>query len=218
MPDLRVKITWTPGPLKRAVRRGNASALRQSAAYLRKVARNRVKARKSYDTAAAPGASPHTHGQGKFFKNSIVFAVEGNAAYIGPAAFPGMDGRRQIIGAIHEFGGKVKPSVGRKRRGTATDWNTAKAGPVKIKDGVLVFGKLKTGKQRRRAARLAQSGAEMPSAKNAKQRKAAKLMRLELAAKKGKPFRYPARPTMGPALNAAKPHIAKFWESSVHSQ
>ncbi|MGN0871335.1 MAG: hypothetical protein ACI4UV_09120 [Victivallales bacterium] len=214
MIEAKVKIVWTPEPLKRAVRRGNTAALRRSAAYLRKVAQNRIKSRKNYDTAAAPGGSPHTHGNGKFFKNSILFAVEGNAAYIGPAAFPGVGGRRQIIGAIHEFGGTVKPAVGNGRKRKAADWNNAKAGPVRIEKGVLIFGRLNSRRQRKRAARLAASGAKL-KAKNAKQRKSAKLMRLEMAEKKGTPFHYPARPTMGPALKAAEPHIAKFWENVV---
>lgn len=214
MIEVKVKTEWTPDAVKQPVRRGNTAALRRSAAYLRKVARNRIKSRKNYDTAAAPGGSPHTHGNGKFFRNSILFAVDGNAAYIGPAAFPGVGGRRQIIGAIHEFGGTVRPTAGNGRRRKATDWNSAKAGPLRIEKGVLIFGRLKSRRQRRLAARLAASGAKL-TAKNAKQRKSAKLMRLEMAEKKGTPFHYPARPTMGPALKAAEPHIAKFWENVV---
>ncbi|MGN0872654.1 MAG: hypothetical protein ACI4UV_15820 [Victivallales bacterium] len=206
-----IKLILVPGNLNRAARRGNTAALRRSSAYIRKVARNRIKKRKNYDTASKPGQSPYTHGEGRFFKNSIVFSVEGNTAYIGPAVFPGSDSRRQIIGAIHEFGGTVKPVVGSKSTKKTTDWNSATAGPIRIKKGVMVFGKLKSKKQRKRAARIFASGAKLPKAR----RKSEKLLRLELAAATGKRFHYAPRPTMGPALTVSMPYIAGFWKNVI---
>ena len=210
-----VKLILIPGKLDQATRRGNTAALRRSSAYIRKVARNRIRKRKNYDAASAPGQSPYTHGEGRFFKNSIVFSVEGNSAYIGPAAFSASDSRRKIIGAVHEFGGVYSPKVGSRRKRKATDWNTAKAGPLRIENGRMVFGKLKSQKQRKRAARIAESGVELPKAKNEKARKSAKLMRLELAATAGKSFHYAPRPTMGPALTVSAPHIAGFWKDNI---
>ena len=211
MISVKVTARIDRGRWNRTVKRAGYGGLRGAAAYIRKVARNSVKARGNYNKSSLPGTPPHTHGSFRYFKNSIAFSVDGNTAYIGPAALPGKQRAIKNMGAIHEFGGEFQPSTGRRKR-VATDWNTAKAGPVDVRHGVIVFGKLKTDRQRRRAWKIAKSGATFPKGKEA-DGKTGKLLNLETAAQKGKMFHYPARPTMGPALKKVLPKLPQFWKN-----
>lgn len=211
MTEIKVTSHFDKQKYQREIKRIGGGGIRGAAAYLRKVARSRIKWRKNNNTSSPAGSSPNTHGNLRFFKNSIVFSVEGNTAYVGPAALPGKHGAVKNLGAIHEFGGMFPPVVGTRKR-AARNWDTAKTGPVDIRAGEMVFIKLRSKRQRERAWEIEKEYATKQGG-NRRERELKKLMLLKAAERSGKLFCYPARPTMGPSLQRILPELPRFWQS-----
>ena len=144
-----VRYKFDGAAVAEGVRKGSLTALRRAGAYTRKVAQNLIKVRRNRDLASKSGTPPFAHGAGKNLKKSILFGVDkaDRSVVIGPSAMSG-DARLAKLGALHEFGGMAENRQPAKSSGT--DWNTAKAGPVRVAKGVIVFGKNLTAAQRKR--------------------------------------------------------------------
>lgn len=182
-----VKVHWEQDKVIDAVKLGSNKALQRAGAYVRSVVRNSIKKRKNPDVSSEPGNPPHTHGS-HGYKDTIVFAVDGNTAVIGPIAKAG----REPLGQIHEFGG-TRTIKGRRR-----EYAVGKSGPIRVSvNGKPVFAKLKTDRQVSLARTLDKK--LYPDADASKTR------------------RYPARPHMAPALEKSLPRLNGFWANVVNS-
>ena len=214
-----VRYKFDGAAVAEGVRKGSLTALRRAGAYTRKVAQNLIKVRRNRDLASKSGTPPFAHGAGKNLKKSILFGVDkaDRSVVIGPSA---------KLGALHEFGGMAENRQPAKSSGT--DWNTAKAGPVRVAKGVIVFGKLRTAAQRKRAWRIEASGARFPNSGDAKAKSLKRLMaaekRRQLAAaqaagggRRKREALYPARPFMNPAMQKVKPMLPALWSGVVKS-
>ncbi len=173
-----------------ATRRAKKRVLSRQGAYVRGIAKRKIRRRKNPKLASAPGQPPYTHTGA--LKKSIVFAVGTESVIIGPTYSE--IGR---IGHTHEFGGTEPKKVSRQRR---NNWNLSIGGhgPVAVKNGRPVIAKLQTARQVERAKRIAR---EIPAGMTV-----------------AKPRRtYPKRPYMGPALADARPALPAFWRDSIRS-
>lgn len=222
-----VRYKFDGAAVAEGVRKGSLTALRRAGAYTRKVAQNLIKVRRNRDLSSKSGTPPFAHGAGKNLKKSILFGVDkaDRSVVIGPSAMSG-DARLAKLGALHEFGGMAENRQPAKSSGT--DWNTAKAGPVRVAKGVIVFGKLRTAAQRKRAWRIEASGARFPNSGDAKAKSLKRLMaaekRRQLAAaqaagggRRKREALYPARPFMNPAMQKVKPMLPALWSGVVKS-
>lgn len=105
-----VKIMWNKMAVPRAVNKGSIKALTRGAAYVRGVARRKIKRRKN--KSSPPGHPPYEH---RNFKNTIVFAVDplNVSAYIGPRMTSGRkNASGQPVPNVLEFGGASIPCPG----------------------------------------------------------------------------------------------------------
>jgi len=171
-----------------ATRRAKKRVLSRQGAYVRGIAKRKIRRRKNPKISSAPGQPPYTHTGA--LKKSIVFAVGEDSVIIGPTHSE--IGR---IGHTHEFGGVEPKKVSRKRK---SSWRLSIGGhgPVAIKNGKPIIAKLRTAGQVARARRLAK---EIPAGMTV-----------------GKPRRrYPKRPFIGPALTDARPALPKLWRDSI---
>lgn len=221
---LSVKTKFDAEKVTAGVRKGNIRALRSAGAYTRKIAMNAIKSKKNPNIASAPGTAPYTHGRNKTFRKSILFGVneKEESVVIGPAALGG-DSKLAQLGALHEFGG-TKPYRQPSKR-IPGNWDTAKSGPVRKKNGVFVFGKLLTNRQRKRAWQLEAAGGRFPDGQDKKELKLGGMMKMrqrrmlaqKMASGHGtkKTSVYPARPFMKPTLNIVKPKLPAFWSGVV---
>ena len=176
--------------VRRAVRTANIKSLKAAGAYIRGAAMRRIKRSKR---PSLPGQSPHT-AAGRL-KRSIAFDAGTTNVLIGPTA-SGI-GR---VGALHEMGGIVPPSMQKKRR--ANNWKIKLGGhgPISIQGNVVGFAKLRTGRMVAAAKRIAPQ-AETVLANGSTGKAATR--------------HYPARPFMRPALESARPYLPAIWRDSV---
>jgi hypothetical protein len=173
-----------------ATRRAERTVLSRQGAYVRGIAKRKIRRRKNPDLSSPPGTPPYTHTGA--LKKSIVFAVGTDSVIIGPSWSE--IGR---IGHTHEFGGTEPAKPSRKRK---NNWVLAVGGhgPIAIKNGRPVIVKLRTSAQVARARNLAR---QIPAGMTM-----------------GKPRRlYPKRPFIGPALSEALPALPKMWADSIKS-
>lgn len=169
-------------------KRAGHKVLTRQGAYVRGVAKCKIRRRKNQKKYSAPGAPPFTHTGA--LKKSIVFAAGSKSVVIGPSYSE--IGR---IGHTHEFGG-TEPA--KKSRLKKNNWKLKVGGhgPVAMRGGKVVVGRLYSSTQVARAKRIAQ---DVPTGMTI-----------------GKPRRkYPKRPYMGPALADARPKLSEFWCGSV---
>lgn len=203
--------------MKTVEKKASVNSLRRGVAYIYKVARNSIRRRKNPDKPSPPGTPPFAHSTGPMdIKKSIAFEVneKNMTAVVGPVHIKGGLGN---VARLQEFGG-VK-SVKKSDKPIAGDWDTTKAGPVAVdKDNVIVFGKLRSDRQRARAWRIS----SMPGVRYANNKEQGSVryrakMRKEQAIQKKGILNYPARPFMGPALRKSQEKIAPMWRNSVIS-
>lgn len=166
-------------------------------------AQSLIREQANRDKASRPGRPPYSHG---YFKKSILYGVEdaGRTVVIGPGYFKGNP--LTNVGRLHEFGG-TKVIKGRRRK-----YAVGKVGPVDLRSGYVtpppkdggriarpeagvVFAKLKTEQQVRRATAL--DKAHWPDADAAKTRK------------------YKPRPYMAVALSRMTPQLTGLWVHAV---
>ncbi|OQA77864.1 MAG: hypothetical protein BWY31_04427 [Lentisphaerae bacterium ADurb.Bin242] len=214
---LNVKLNFDASKVEKAARKGCITSLRGAAAYIYKVARNSIRRRVNPDKASPPGTPPYAHSTGiTDIKKSIAFKVDEKnmTAVVGPVHIKGGLGN---VARLHEFGGTKETEKSKKPM--AGDWDTTKAGPVAInKDNVIVFGKLRSDKQRARAWRIS----SMPGVRYANKKEQGLVryrakMRKEQAIQKKGTLNYPERPYMGPALQKSQEKIAPMWRNAIIS-
>ncbi len=194
--------------LERLADNANRRILSRCGAYVRKIARDFVKHRKNPDVHSEPGHSPYDHFG---LKNSIIWAADSNAAYIGPRLIKGSS--LNNVARLHEFGGVVKRRVldphlfkGVKIGDVApvTENNLSKDDvPAKTeqkrdpKTGrKIVWIKVRTSTQAKHASRVYRRFVK----KNAE----------------FEDVRYPARPYMAPALEKALPRLPGLWKNAIN--
>ncbi|MCX7804799.1 MAG: hypothetical protein N3A38_06365 [Planctomycetota bacterium] len=175
--------------VRKAVRLAMIDSLGRAGAYVRGIARRSIKVSPEY---SKPGKPPHTR-QGRL-KRGILYAVDRaiQSALIGPSA--SAVGR---IGSIHEFGGTET----RSKKARAPNWKLEVGGhgPIQYEPGGKPkFAKLRTEAQVERAKKIVES---LPPSLGGPGTRRAR--------------RYPPRPFMGPALERARPRLARFWARSV---
>jgi hypothetical protein len=169
-------------------KRAGHKVLTRQGAYVRGIAKRKIRRRKSTKIYSAPGTPPFTHTGA--LKKSIVFAAGPESVVIGPSYSE--IGR---IGHTHEFGG-TEPA--KKSRLKKNNWKLKVGGhgPVAMRGGKVVIGRLYTSTQVARAKRIAQ---DVPAG-----------MTIGKSRRK-----YPKRSFMGPALMEARPKLSEFWMSSI---
>ena len=171
-----------------ATKRAGKQVLARQGAYVRGIAKRKIRRRKNPQKYSAPGTPPFTHTGA--LKKSILFAASDESAVIGPSYSE--IGR---IGHTHEFGG-TEPAKKSRRKKNNWQLKIGGHGPVALKSGKPVMAKLRTSAQVSRAKRIEQ---DIPAGMTI-----------------GKPRRkYPKRPVMGPALMEARPALPKLWKDSV---
>ena len=171
-----------------ATKRAGHKALIRQGAYVRGIAKRKIRRRKSTKIYSAPGTPPYTHTGA--LKKSIVFAAGTESVLIGPSYSE--IGR---IGHTHEFGGT---ELAKKSRLKKNNWKLEVGGhgPIAMRGGKVVIGRLYSSTQVARAKRIAQ---DVPAGMTI-----------------GKPRRkYPPRPYMGPSLADARLKLSEFWRGSV---
>jgi len=186
MIGMRGKVKFFPHKLRTAVADAERRVAFRQGAYVRGVAARSIKRRKRI--TSPPGQPPYT--KTGALKRAIRFAVDSPSVIIGPT-YTGIG----LVGKTHEFGG-----VETKRRGgRQPNWQLRIGGhgPVAIKNGVVIFAKLRTPNQVTRAKRIAAAAQTV------------------LARTKSVTRRYPARPFMGPALQVSRAKLPEFWRQSV---
>lgn len=125
------------------VRRATYKTLWGTASLIARGAKASIKKTK-IGNYAKPGKAPHTRGGRHSLKEAIRYFVNENKGYavIGPDA--NVVG---VTGYFHEFGGRqIK---GRRRK-----YKVGGGGPIDVRAGGIIFTKLKTERQARRATRL----------------------------------------------------------------
>lgn len=100
MIQMKVQSGFRPGAVLKAAERGGNKALKRAAAYVRGVAKRKVKRRKH--KSSPPGQPPYAHSG--VFKASILYAVNpGNlSAYVGP---------QRLVSHRTNFQGKPVPHI-----------------------------------------------------------------------------------------------------------
>ena len=244
--NAKCNVMWKPKILTKAVERGGVKALTKAAAYVRGVARRKVKRRKHKNSA--PGQPPFSHSG--VFKASIQFGVDQQniAAFVGPQRltthrtnFAG-----QPVPEILEFGGMAALGMNanwihkRAPRGLGSQsaiasyfkglgkgpiaWGTtpaqadAKAGTAKIKkDGSR---SRKSGVHPKRYSPVLRKKVYLTYIPITTDRQAAKVAKTVVEV-----FGYPAtnrpvkiapRPLMGPSLESSKSFIAQCFKNSLN--
>ena len=191
MPRLNMRITSfriDGRAVSREVHRAARSVYSRQGAYVRGIAQRSIRRRKNRNISSPAGMPPYTHTGA--LKRSIRFAASETNVVIGPAA--------SVIGGIaatHEFGGTEAAVMGRSRNAR---WSLKIGGhgPLAVRDGRVMVGRLRTERQVRRARDVAATlPAGMTATKSSR--------------------RYPARPFMGPALAVARARLPEFWRNSV---
>lgn len=182
-------------------------ALQRSGAYVRRVAQNLIKRRR---TPSPPGQPPSSRegetGRGPwagFLDRSIEFAYDrsSRSVLVGPIGM-----FNSGVPRVHEFGGTLRIRNPRRRKRSVggggplrivspgTPGRTVKLVKDDPQGRAAVYAKLFTTGQVARAESI-ETKLYGP---------------MEIGAAK-----YPARPYMRPALSASAPHIAKFFEGAV---
>lgn len=182
-------------------------ALTRTGAYIRKVARNSMKKRKVASPPGTPPSSregdPERGPRAGFLRRSVEFAYDprDRSVVIGPIGL--FD---SAVPRTHEFGGRLRiknPRRIKRKVGKGGPLRVVSAGtPGKTVKPVLrdtlerhvVYAKLFTMAQVARAEKI-ETGLYGPMFIGDAQ--------------------YPARPYMRPALEASRPHVAKFWQKAV---
>lgn len=242
MIQAKCSVKFKPNALVKPVQRGGNKALKKAAAYVRGVARRKVKRRKH--KSSAPGQPPFDHGH---LKSSILFAVDNQniAAYVGPQRTIGrVNAQGEIAPAVLEFGGMSRP-------GSNPAW-IRKKGTEKITDRNKVisyfqkagYGPVFMGNSVSSVASAANRGKKLnkdadPKWKSKIRKKYSTFLKknifyLDLPLKSSamvhraadnaiKFFGYPAvpsskiapRPFMGPSLEDSKSFIAQCFRNSI---
>ena len=245
MIQAKCSVKFKPNALVKPVQRGGNKALKKAAAYVRGVARRKVKRRKH--KSSAPGQPPFAHTG--VFKASILFGVDSQniAAYVGPQrlATHRTNFAGQPVPEILEFGGMAALGMNanwihkRAPRGLNSQsaiasyfkglgkgpiaWGTspaqadAKAGTAKIKkDGSR---SRKSGVHPKRYSPVLRKKVYLTYIPITTDRQAAKVVKTVVEV-----FGYPAtnrpakiapRPLMGPSLEASKSFIAQCFKNSI---
>lgn len=137
-------------------------------------------------TTSQPGSPPHT--QTGRLKRSIRYeVVDATTVVVGPV--------NELAGKIwnlHEFGGRTQRRKLRQHRFAVGEFGPVAAEQVGIKTSFR-RGRIRTAAQAERANRLI----------------------AEENARRATVVRYPKRPFMGPALEANRARLPKFWANSV---
>lgn len=199
--NLRARIDFKPEKILKAVNRAKQKVLRRQGAYVRGIAKRKIKRRKNPDKHSLPGTAPYTH-TGKL-KNSIWYSAEKEQAVIGPT-------RSGIgnVGALHEFGGmhRVRFSTPFK-----SSYNIGDVGPVSITRYKRSFRSQKRGYYDTDNSPVA-----LVAIKSKRQASHATRLAKRLNRKYGtKMVRYQARPFMRPSFNEAKGSLADFWRNAI---
>lgn len=180
--------------------------LRRGGAYIRKIARDFVKHRKDPNIHSQPFHSPYDHFG---LKKSIIFALDGTSAVIGPRY---IRGGLSNVARIHEFGGKalvrdVDPVLmdGVKRGYTAPvtssylkkkDVVVRRNGQGDPKTGRPIYWiKIRTESQAKHSTRLYKRMVRKDQRRVLKE--------------------YLPRPYMSPALDKAIPYLPLLWRNTV---
>jgi len=194
-----------------AARRATFKNMNHAGGYIRRVAMNSIKKRK---TSSKPGEPPNT--QTGRLRRAIRYAVEGDyGVVIGPAL-------NEIgqIGAVHEHGLSESPASLRKPKRTllvaGTNWklHVGGHGPIGDKDGT-VYIKFASEAQVGKSEDYIES-APPEAFGNTKKARAAQEKRRLRARLANKVINYPERPFMGPALMQNLDRIPALWANSVN--
>ncbi len=107
----RTRLVIFVDRFKRRVRQGIKTGLHETAALVRKEARQSIRIRKK---ASLPGNPPHSRTRAGL--REINYHVEGNGAYVGPRKFRHSNSLNRPVPNVHEMGGLA---LARGRRGRA---------------------------------------------------------------------------------------------------
>ena len=181
-------------------------ALKRSAAYVQKIARDHVRHRSNPNIASPPLHSPFDHFG---LKRSIVFGVMGNSAYIGPRYI-----KRGLanVARVHEFGGKLAvKAIDKMVFNGAPHGATAPVLASQVSKLDVVVRKTDI-RDRKTGGRIFWIKIRTPSQEKASphiyRRNVSSLATVMLA-------HYPPRPYMAPAFRKSLPYIPSFWRNSI---
>lgn len=200
------KVDFRPEGIKKAELRVCKTIYGRQGAYLRGIAKRKIRYRKSYDVHAAPGAPPHTHGDKKL-KRAIGFAATDTGTVIGPAA--NWIGRK--VGPLHEFGGTQR--VLATPPGLRKQYKVGEIGPVSTRR----YTSAGTGREKH----VDPLGGKVAWVRITSSTQAAHATRLggrmAKALARYREAKYPARPYMLPSLAEARDRLPEFWHNAIHS-
>lgn len=200
-------VTFNNKVVRNAVDKARFKVLRSQGAFLRGVAKRKIRRRKSFKSHSRPGQAPFTH-TGKL-KKSILYAADSESVIIGPAA--NWIGK---IGALHEFGG-VKDVI--KPAGFKENYNIGDIGPISVRKYKRERNYLLKVKTKVKYTDTDGSPIAFVKIKSANQAAHSSRVGRRLRIRYGDwvMARYPARPFMGPSLDEVKDKLASFWKDSV---
>lgn len=171
-----------------ATKKRSKQILSRQGAYVRGIAKRKIRRRKNPKKYSPAGTPPFTHTGA--LKKSVIFAASEESVVIGPSY-----SEIGQIGHTHEFGGTEPEKKSRQKK---NNWRLVIGGhgPVAIRNGKPVIARLRTAIQVKRAREIA---GKIPAGMTMY-----------------KPRRtYPKRPFMGPSLEEARPELSSFWRTSV---
>lgn len=192
--------------IQKEVAKANQRVLKRCGAYIRKIARDFVRHRSDPEKHSEPLHSPYDHFG---LKQSIIFATDENAVYIGPRH---IRGGLTNVARLHEFGGEavvkdidmelwegVKPGM----VAPVTTRNLRKADRVVRHDSrpdpktgrKVVWVRIANKRQAEHSTRL--------------------YHRLMTNSTATRLVRYAPRPYMAPALTKALPNLSSMWKNSI---
>lgn len=192
--------------LKRIVDKANAKVLKSCGAYVRKIARDFIRHKSDPNKHSAPLQSPFDHFG---LKQSIIFASNENAAYIGPRH---IRGGLSNVARLHEFGGNaiVKDMDMELWRGVKEGMVApVTASNVRQKNAIIRHDQRRDPKTGRKIVWI------RISSKRQAEHSTRLYHRLMKHNKTTRMVKYPPRPYMAPALMKALPNLSKMWKNSI---
>lgn len=180
--------------------------LRRGAAYIRKIARDFVKHRKNPNVHSEPYHSPYDHFG---LRDSILFAVNGTYAVIGPRL---IRGGLNNVARLHEFGGTamirdIDPEL----------WNGVNIGDTApVTSSHLKAKDIIVRRESKNDPKTGRPVAWIKIRSKSQARHSTRLYRRmgSIMAQK-KAVRYLPRPYMKPALEKSIPYLSQLWKNAI---
>jgi len=192
--------------LMKMAERANRRILARCGAYVRKIARDFVRHRKNPNVHSAPGHSPYDH---YGLRQSIIWASDENAAYIGPRL---IRGGMNNVARLHEFGGTVARRVIDPQL-----WQSVKPGDIApVTENHMAQSDVPARSEGKRDPRTGRKVFWIRIRTKSQAEHAHRLYRrFALKNAKTEMVDYPPRPYMFPALEKSLPHLPRFWKNAI---